>query len=401
MQGPDRTGMTDDLSAPLGRKRRKRNAPGHALDWSQWPWARIGTAALFLLAIAIVAWIALVDDPTGGRPVAEAPVTMTTVPNQVAIEVGREIDPQTVDPGAIDIPATGAGPSFITLGDNVAAIEQNIELVSEYGVLPQLIEETQLGPLPRVGADGLKPHEAYARPAISLEAAGGRKLIAVVVTGLGLNRTTTSEAINTLPGAVTLAFAPYGDNLSETARAARSAGHEIMIELPLEPFDYPQNDPGPHTLLADQPPRDNLEKLYWLLARMGGYTGVLNHMGARFTASAADFSPVMEELGLRGLAYLDDGTSNRSVAPQLARGNNVPFARADRALDTNPSRGAILEALTALENQAGDRGWAIGTLSALPVSIRTLADWSKGLDEDTYLLVPVSALLTDRLAGAQ
>src|SRR5690606_32433597 len=105
-------------------------------------------------------------DPTGGRPVAEAPVTMTTAPNQIAIEVGREIDPQTIDPEAIDIPTTGAGPSFITLGDNVAAIEQNIEQISEYGVLPQLVEETQHGPLPRVGADGLKPHEAYARPAI-------------------------------------------------------------------------------------------------------------------------------------------------------------------------------------------------------------------------------------------
>lgn len=388
--------MTDELSAPLGRKRRKRNAPGRKLHWRQWPWARIGAGALALLAVGVLSWIALVDDPTGGRPVAEAPVTMTSEPNQVAIEVGREIPADQ-----IDIPATGAGPSFITLGENVEAIERNIAEISAHGVLPQLVEETQHGPLPRIGTDGLKPHEAYARPAITPQAAAGRKLIAVVVTGLGLNETTTREAIGTLPGAATLAFAPYGGNLSELARAARAAGHEIMMELPLEPFDYPQNDPGPHTLLADQPARDNLEKLYWLLARMGGYTGVLNHMGARFTASSADFSPVMEELGMRGLAYLDDGSSNRSVAPQLARANNVPFARADAALDANPSRGAILTALTALETQATERGWAIGTVSALPVSIRTLAEWSAGLDESGYLLVPVSALLSEGAAASQ
>lgn len=388
--------MTDELSAPLGRKRRRRAASGRKLHWHGWPWARLGAATLVLFGLGIGAWIALVDDPTGGRPVAEAPVNLTSEPNPVAIEVGREIPADQVD-----IPATGAGPSFITLDDNLETIERNIAQISAHGVLPGLVEETQNGPLPRIGADGLKPYEAYARPAITPQAAGGRKLIAVVVTGLGLNEATTREAIDTLPGAATLAFAPYGSNLPELARAARAAGHEIMLELPLEPFDYPQNDPGPHTLLADQPPRDNLEKLHWLLARMGGYTGVLNHMGARFTASSADFSPIMEELGMRGLAYLDDGSSNRSIAPQLARANTVPFARADAVLDANPSRSAILSALDALMSQADERGWAIGTASALPISIRTLAEWTAGLDEKAYLLVPVSALLSDGTTPSQ
>jgi len=144
--------------------------------------------------------------------------------------------------------------------------------------------------------------------------------------------------------------------------------------------------------LAEQPARDNLEKLYWLFARFGGYTGLINHMGARFTASAGDFSPLMEELGLRGLAYLDDGSSNRSVAPQLARENNVPYARADMEIDANPSRTAILSALQSLQTRAAERGSAIGTLSALPVSIRTLAEWAETLDDDSVILVPISAL---------
>jgi len=214
------------------------------------------------------------------------------------------------------------------------------------------------------------------------------------MSGLGLSEATTREAIDALPGAVTLAFAPYGSNLPALSDAARADGHELMLEIPLEPFDYPQNDPGPHTLLVEQPPRENLEKLYWLLTRMTGYTGVLNHMGARFTASAADFSPIMEELGLRGLAYLDDGSSNRSVAPQLARQNAVPYARIDAAMDVNPSQAAILAALDALKTTADERGTAIGILSALPVSIRTLADWAQALDPDRYILVPVSALAT-------
>ena len=52
-----------------------------------------------------------------------------------------------------------------------------------------------------------------------------------------------------LPGAVSLGFAPYGDDLERDAAQAREAGHEMLLQAPMEPFDYPANNPGPHTLL--------------------------------------------------------------------------------------------------------------------------------------------------------
>jgi polysaccharide deacetylase 2 family uncharacterized protein YibQ len=211
---------------------------------------------------------------------------------------------------------------------------------------------------------------------------------------MGLSESGTLDAIRQLPENVTLAFAPYGESLQSTVGTARAEGHEVMLEIPLEPFDYPENDPGPHTLLTNQPPRANLERLFWLMARFGGYIGVVNYMGARFTSAAGDFTPVMEELGTRGLAYLDDGSSNRSLAAQLAASNNMPFARANVQIDTNPSRAAILDALAALEDQARANGSAIGVASALPVSINTVADWARGLEADSdLLLVPVSTLM--------
>lgn len=376
--------MTDELSAPLGRKRRKKDKPSRAL--AAWPWGRIGSALLVAITLGTAGWITLVKDPNGGRPMAEAPVMLEPAPNPLLAELSNPPAPPT--PAAT---APVNGPSIITLGDSTpdALDPENLPNPAD-----DLFEMTENGPLPRVSASGLKPHEAYARPSISPQAAGGRKLIAVVMSGLGLSQSTTTQAIDTLPGAVTLAFAPYGTNLLELADRARADGHEIMLEIPLEPFDYPQNDPGPHTLLVEQPPRENLGKLFWLLTRMTGYTGVLNHMGARFTASAGDFSPIMEEFGLRGLSYLDDGSSNRSLAPQLARQNTVPYARIDANIDANPSQAAILQALDQLKATADERGRAIGILSALPVSIRTLADWAASLDEDQYILVPVSALTT-------
>ena len=217
--------------------------------------------------------------------------------------------------------------------------------------------------------------------------------VAIIVTGLGINEQGSLDAIGQLPPDVTLAFAPYGRQLQNTVSAARSSGHEVMLEIPLEPFDYPQNDPGPHTILTGEAPRANLEKLFWLMARFGGYFGVINNMGARFTASGTDFSPIMEELGARGIGYIDDGSSNRSVAQQLSSTNKVPFAKASLIIDANPSRQAILAALASLENQAMESGGAIGIVSALPISVQAVTEWSQDLQARGITLVPASALM--------
>ncbi len=201
------------------------------------------------------------------------------------------------------------------------------------------------------------------------------------------------DAIAQLPDLVTLAFAPYGKALDKTVAVARGGGHEVMLEVPLEPFDFPQNDPGPHTLLTGEPPRENLEKLFWLMARFGGYFGIINNMGARFTASSGDFGPIMEELGARGVGYIDDGSSNRSVSQQLAGANKVPYARASMLIDANPARSSILSALASLEAEALEHGSAIGIVSALPISIQAVSEWSAALDGKGIALVPASALM--------
>ncbi|HHY51386.1 MAG TPA: divergent polysaccharide deacetylase family protein, partial [Alphaproteobacteria bacterium] len=224
-------------------------------------------------------------------------------------------------------------------------------------------------------------------------AAAGRPLVAIVVTGLGISVNGTLDAIARLPDAVTLAFAPYGKTLERTVGAARAEGHEIFLEVPLEPFDYPDNDPGPDTLLTGQAPRDNMDRLYRVMGKFAGYAGLINNMGARFTASGADFGPMMEELGARGLAYLDDGSSNRSLAPPLAEANGVPFARVDLMIDASPVRAAILAQLTALEDTARQQGRAIGLATALPVSVEAIAEWARAAEERGILLVPVSALM--------
>lgn len=375
-----------DLSAPLSRRRARQEKANAGLALRRLPIARTAFGLLAAIGVGVAGTVLLVDNPEGGRPSATVAISSTVDANSVMDAVSNGTSHSatiTADPGMIAVPgADGAQADPVSL----AAADPSM-------VIPDLVEETEFGQIPRMSSTGQTPFAAYSRASGDPAATDGKPTIAIVVSGLGINPNGTMEAIQKLPAEVTLAFAPYGKGLERSVASARTSGHEVLLEVPLEPFDYPDNDPGPDTLLTGQAPRDNLNKLFSVMSRFGGYVGLLNNMGARFTASGADFGPVMEELGARGLGYLDDGSSNRSLAPQLARANRVPFARVDTVVDSNPSRGPILAQLQALEDRATAKGSAIGIVSALPVSIEVIAEWARGLEDKGIQIVPASALM--------
>src|SRR5262249_17289912 len=162
---------------------------------------------------------------------------------------------------------------------------------------------------------------------------------------------------------------PYGADPTKLAERARAQRHEILLQVPMEPFDYPDNDPGPQTLLTTLNAEQNLDRLYWHFSRLQGYAGIANFLGARFVAAA----PVMREAAKRGLGYFDDGATPRSVAASLAASQALPFAKADFTIDAVPTSVEIDRVLAKLETLARERGLAVGVASALPISIERIA----------------------------
>jgi polysaccharide deacetylase 2 family uncharacterized protein YibQ len=217
--------------------------------------------------------------------------------------------------------------------------------------------------------------------------------VSIVIGGLGVGAAKTTDAIMKLPPAVTLAFTPYGADPTKLAEQARARRHEILLQIPMEPYDYPDNDPGPQTLLASLGPEENLDRLFWHLGRLQGYAGITNFMGARFIATDAAMTPIIREAAKRGLSYFDDGSAPRSVAAALAGSQAMPFAKGDIAIDAVPTSAEIDRALGKLEALAKDRGFAIGTASALPISIERIGAWIKTLDAHGVMLVPLTTTM--------
>ena len=125
----------------------------------------------------------------------------------------------------------------------------------------------------------------------------------------------------------------------------------------------------------------------------------MNYMGARFSADPQAMAPLMAELGKRGLLYLDDGSSARSVAPELALKNGVPFAAGDTAIDAVRERGEILKKLDQLEQTARAKGFAIGTGSAFDVTVDAVSSWVNEAKKRGIEIVPISAVAADPEQG--
>lgn len=390
---------TDDLSAPLGQNSAPKRRFRLPFTLPQ------ATAALLGLILVVFLGFALFNhDPLGGEPAARVAIRQPAPPH----DQPAAVPPASQKPASAAVATQpDAGHKTITIIDGSSGSRQDVIVAGQdpdtagagapvmmAGIDQRLLEKSRYGMIPVAAADGLKPFKAYATGTDADRAkATTMPVVAIVIGGLGVGATKTVDAIMKLPSAVTLGFTPYGSDPGKLVEQARAQHHEVLLQVPMEPYDYPDNDPGPQTLLTTLGTEQNIDRLHWHLSRFQGYVGLANFMGARFVAAATVMQPIIREAAKRGLGYLDDGSTPRSVAGQLAEGQAMPFAKADLTLDAVPTSVEIDKALARLEDLAKGRGAAIGMASALPVSIDRISVWTKSLESRGVMLVPLTTAM--------
>ncbi|MBG0809240.1 divergent polysaccharide deacetylase family protein [Methylosinus sp. H3A] len=385
--------MTDELNEPLGSSEplEPRRTPR--------PNGRTVTivATALLGGACLAAFLLATRDPHAGQPIAIARIEMVEPPPAPASAPAEHASVAEPDRRADEIAdiERRSGVKVTRIGGGEPPGALIIRLDEQHTALAPAPDKrlVEKGRLPKIGADGAKPMEVYARPAtISSRLPVGAPRIALIVGGVGLNAQLTASAIDELPGAVTLALAPYGADPESVATRARERGHEILLQAPMEPYDYPRENPGPHTLLTTR--GAGLEDLHWLMSRFSGYIGIVNFLGAQFTADETALTPTLTDIAGRGLLYLDDGTSPRSLVSSLAPRLALSAARADVAIEVGASGEAVEKALTQIEALARRNGQAIIVAGALPQAMTRLARFARELERKGIALVPLSALVS-------
>lgn len=399
-----------------------------------------GSAAPVILGLSMITisllaalglWVLLVDDPLGGQPqasefietatvlidpdlvgVADVRPSMTPDPNDVSIPAETPAPPATGRTAVkITTPATAAaaprrpvmepaqaGPALRNVFVSSGSEPQRLSVFP----IENLVTRTEQGLIPKRSSDGQTAFSAYARPAKSVP--DGPK-IALVIGGVGLSERATGQAITALPPTTALAFSAYTAQPEKWKKLARENGFELLIEAPMEPFNFPDNDPGPHTLLVNASATENQSKLEWILSRMSNYIGVIPAMGARFTADQQALTALMTELNRRGLAYVDPATSVRSIAKRTAAEvstdelGHLPFLKVDLVLDKEPARASIEQHLIQLEELSGSTGLAVGYAALRPATVEILAEWARLTEQRGITLIPLSTAINLSIPG--
>jgi polysaccharide deacetylase 2 family uncharacterized protein YibQ len=381
----------DELRQPLRKRSRWERL------WARRP-SLIATATVLTFAAygGAAAWLARHPVPFAGEPVVIAAIPPVEELVTGATDKAPDAEPADSEPTedavdlAQDAPPEPALNELKITGDQPQMVYARQRPLKAAPFLA-ITEQTSDGPLPKVGPGNKRASDLYAQAIPMGVLASDRPKVALLLGGMGLNPKLTQKAIQTLPGDVTFGFAPYGNDLQTQVNLARNRGHEVMLQLPLEPQGYPAINPGPNTLTTDAGHEANLQALRWNMSRFAGYMGITNYMGGRFLAEPRAVQPVLAEMQKRGLVFLQDATVGVSSADQIGGSLRLPVRHGEVVIDANPDRDSINAALRQLELQAKAHGFAVGTGTGLDVTIETVNEWAADLDKRGIVLVPVSA----------
>jgi uncharacterized protein len=397
----------NELTTPLGMERPEKKTSRRAL-----PVGGILASLSLVFLAGIAGYLSVVRNPLGGEPFVTASIDRMPQRSTGPVATDNPVEPSKSASNIHSLPAQkrsqqdagelesesgvkvlrsngGAVPGSVVI--RVPDTNPSIRLAPAPD--KRLVERGRHGNLPKQDASGLRPADVYARPITTQQRSAPMK-IAIVVGGLGISSNATQSAVQRLAPAISLAFAPYGTDIERQAAKARENGHEILLHTPMEPFDYPDNDPGPHTLVSSQAPEMTKDRMHWLMSQFNGYVGLINFMGGRFTSNETVMTPFMKELSQRGLLFIDDGSSGRSVAPATASAAGASFGKTDVVIDAVQRSSDIDAALSRLEKIAREKGGAIGYAAGLPATVDRIARWTKAAEARGITLVPVSALVS-------
>ncbi len=245
-------------------------------------------------------------------------------------------------------------------------------------------------PEPEPRAGGSRELEPWQKFAVGYSVVSGRPRIVVVIDDMGLDKTRTARVI-ALPGPLTTSFLTYADDLETQTRAARKAGHELLVHVPMEPMNG-ATDAGRKVITGGLSREELSRRLDWALGRFPNFVGINNHMGSRFTADREGMTVVMSELKRRGLLFLDSRTTAKTVADSIAQKLHVPYARRHVFLDDSPSPADVARQMREAEEIARRDGFAVVIGHPRDATIVALRQWLSNLERRGFSLVPISAV---------
>jgi uncharacterized protein len=364
---------------------------------------RIAIAASILLygaaVTSTVLWLLAKSEDTQNRRLAITPSVTQFLPGKEPV-VPSSWEQQPA-PEAEAMPKANAPLPEMPEPAEAQPVEETPALVPEAkintdSVLPETpTSEEVVEPAAAVEPSIVQKWQKFAR---AFDQKDVRPRISLIIADLGLASALTDAAIADLPGDVSLAFSVAASDLEQQTTKARVAGHEIVLAIPMEPENYPQQDPGPNTLLLNLPDQDNVARISRAMAQTEGYVAVMPSMGEKFVTSEQKLTPVLDVVKEQQVIMLDSTLNKNSLIAPLSRLGKIPFTRSDLLVDAASANESFETQLAKLELVAKEKGQAIGIVVPYPSTVDALKAWIATLGAKGIVLAPLTAVASQEIA---
>jgi polysaccharide deacetylase 2 family uncharacterized protein YibQ len=333
----------------------------------------------FYIAIALLLLAVLVGS---------AGAVLHSAPNEIVVPIDRTaLEPAKLKPTENAPPIAPAAP------EQAEPVTRSLALKLTPDA--RLIEQTQLGLLPRKGPNGERSADLYARPVDPALPTSPRPKLALVILSTGISETMTAEAYLSLPPDVSFSVSPYAQDGERQIRNIRNRGHEVFLEVQSIAENPKQDDRGPYALDPKKDAETNRESLNWMMSRFTGYVGLVTDLNPQAATHDGIALLLKQETETRGLARL------KLVHSQHPTSESSPHDKEDSGIarlitmlpgDRPSELKAALEQLHARLETARK---LIAVIEPGPLALDTLKEWLATYQSHEFDLVPLSAILRE------
>lgn len=193
-----------------------------------------------------------------------------------------------------------------------------------------------------------------------------RPILALVVDDGG-NAPDLAKRVATLDIPLTWAIIPYTKFAKSTEELAKAGDIPYLLHLPMQAVA--DKNSGQY-LIGEGMSRSNIRRIISeALETLPNAIGLNNHRGSLATSSKDIMVPIMEELKLRDLLFLDSHTSNKSVAYDVAKASGITSLQNRGFLDGSSDKDEIEKKFNEIVKQATKRGDMIAICHFRPATV--------------------------------
>jgi len=217
--------------------------------------------------------------------------------------------------------------------------------------------------------------------------------IAIIVDDLGIKNLDNEEGFMKLSFPMTFSILPFQRFTADVCKMAEKYGRECILHMPMEPYGFPENNPGKGALMENDSTRELKQKLRKALEDVPIAVGMNNHMGSKATESKKIMKAVMSVLKEKGLFFIDSHTTPETAGYSTAKQYGLSTADTKLFLDNILEESAIIMRLDQAADIAVKNGSVVVICHDNPETLKVLKKKMPLLERKGIQFVKVSTLV--------